>query len=315
MNRHGVEGLVALAAGSVEAVLVTRCGRVVFANQQFYQLLTLPAGQDIVGRVGFDFVSPEYQDAVAEKEADSEPTAFETVLVDGDGHPVPVYMSISVIAVEGTEYRIFGILDLRPLREMEERATRTSSRAVDAVFSAVEYRDPSTSGHMSRTSEIATRIATRLGMSPDQVSAIGLGARLHDVGKLAVPMEILLKPCALLAWEWEGLKQHAAVGYEILSGLDLPSPILPIVRHHHERLDGSGYPDRLTASEIADEVRVVAVADALDAITDARPYHRMHSCEEALAIMRGEAGHFWKEALDAAEALFRDGALSDVGCV
>ena len=143
---------------------------------------------------------------------------------------------------------------------------------VAAVAKAVEARDPYTAGHQRRVSILACAIAGEMGLSDDMVKGIKLGSGLHDIGKIYVPSELLVKPSLLSSLEFELIKSHAKVGYEILSGIDFPWPIAEMAYQHHERINGSGYPRGLKGDEIILEAKVIAVADVVEAMMSHRPY-------------------------------------------
>jgi putative two-component system response regulator len=141
-----------------------------------------------------------------------------------------------------------------------------------AVAKAVEARDPYTAGHQRRVATLACAIASEMGLDEDAITGIRLGATIHDIGKIQVPSELLVKPSALSAIEFEMIKTHPKVGYDILSSIDSPWPIAEIAHQHHERMDGSGYPQGIKGDEIIPEIRVVMVADVVEAMMSHRPY-------------------------------------------
>ena len=165
----------------------------------------------------------------------------------------------------------------------------------EAITRAIEIRDPYTAGHQRRVSDLARALATKLGLTGPHVDAIRIAAMLHDIGKIAVPADILTKPSRLTALEFRLLQQHPVQSFEILEHVAMPFPIHTIVRAHHERLDGSGYPDGLAGPQIGSEARILAVADVMEAMVSHRPYRPAHSVEEALAELR----RLRKTALDA----------------
>jgi len=170
-----------------------------------------------------------------------------------------------------------------------------------ALTEAIESRDPYTGGHCHRLAHWAVELAKTLGLPPRDIEAIGLGAALHDVGKIVVPDVILMKPGKLTPVEFAAIKQHCYSGGQICKRVPFLQAAYPIVYHHHERYDGSGYPDGLKGDEIPLGARIVAVADAFDAMTTDRPYRQALSQKEAEAILRNGAGQQWDPRL--AEAL------------
>jgi putative nucleotidyltransferase with HDIG domain/PAS domain S-box-containing protein len=158
------------------------------------------------------------------------------------------------------------------IRDSRNRLRLSLEGTVQAVAKAVEARDPYTSGHQLRVASLATAMAKRMGLDQDTIDGIRLGAMIHDIGKIHLPAEILAKPSRLTDIEFEMIKGHPEVGYEILRGISFPWPVADIARQHHERMDGSGYPLGLKDGEICLEARIVAVADVVEAISSHRPY-------------------------------------------
>ena len=179
----------------------------------------------------------------------------------------------------------------------------------EAITRAVEIRDPYTAGHQRRVSDLARAIAAKLKLASPQVDAIRIAAMLHDIGKIAVPADILTKPSRLTELEFRLLQQHPVQSFEILEHVAMPFPIHTIVRQHHERLDGSGYPDGLEGKQIRPEARILAVADVMEAMVSHRPYRPAHSVEDALAELHRQRGSALdRRVVDACRALFlRDG--------
>jgi putative nucleotidyltransferase with HDIG domain len=148
--------------------------------------------------------------------------------------------------------------------------------------SITEMRDPYTSGHQHRVARLATAIAGEMSLPADMVKGVHFGATIHDIGKIASPAEILAKPSGLTDIEYSLIKSHPRAGYEILKDVDFPWPIAQIVMQHHERLDGSGYPQGLTSDAILLEARIIAVADVVEAISSHRPYRPALGIDAAL---------------------------------
>jgi putative nucleotidyltransferase with HDIG domain len=151
-------------------------------------------------------------------------------------------------------------------------------KTITTLAQAVELRDDYTGGHTQRVTRYALLLAERLGLDREQIDIIRLGSPLHDIGKIGIDDAILRKPGKLTPEEYELMKQHTTKGAEILRNIPEMAPIIPIVRNHHERWDGTGYPDRLAGEDIPYLARIVAVADAFDAITSPRPYYTYNRC-------------------------------------
>jgi putative nucleotidyltransferase with HDIG domain len=166
--------------------------------------------------------------------------------------------------------------------------------SVEMLAIAVDAKDQVTHGHIRRVQRHTLAVAAALGVSdPRDLKAIEAGALLHDIGKLAVPDYVLNKPSALTPAEFETIKKHPTMGARILTAVDFPYPIVPIVRHHHERWDGRGYPDGLVGAEIPLGARILSVVDCFDALTSDRPYRPRMTDDHAIEILRARKGTFY----------------------
>ena len=163
-------------------------------------------------------------------------------------------------------------------------------RTIEALSLAIEAKDHNTHDHLKRVQTYAMQIGKDLGFDEAQLNAIRAAAMLHDIGKLAVPEHILSKPGRLTPEEFEKLKIHPVVGAEILDRVQFPYPVVPIVRSHHEKWNGAGYPDGLSGEGIPIGARILSVVDCFDALTSERPYRRAISPDEAMALLRAESG-------------------------
>jgi len=169
---------------------------------------------------------------------------------------------------------------------------------IEALAHAIDAKDGVTHDHIRRVQRVAVKLAARVGVDDElQVRAIETAALLHDVGKLAVPERILNKPGRLTPAEFERMKLHARIGAEILSEVSFPYPVVPIVRHHHENWDGTGYPDGLGGADIPLGGRILAVVDCFDALTSDRPYRRAMSVQQALLIIETRRGTMYDPAI------------------
>ena len=165
-----------------------------------------------------------------------------------------------------------------------------SRSAVGALAAAIDARDDYTHSHSEEVVKLATAVALRLGLEPADVERVRDGAMLHDVGKVAIPNEILFKPGALDAHEWAIMREHPVIGERILRRTPELEPIAPMVRHEHERWDGGGYPDGLAGEEIPIGSRIILACDAYNAMITQRPYREPMSSEEAIAELEANAG-------------------------
>jgi PAS domain S-box-containing protein len=167
------------------------------------------------------------------------------------------------------------------LRESMKMLRKNLAGTIQAISRTVETRDAYTAGHQRRTTEIARAIAFEMGLSKQQIEGIRMAGVIHDLGKISIPAEILSKPGKISESEFSLIKQHPQTGYEILKGIDFNCPVADIVLQHHERLDGSGYPNNLQGDEILLEARVIGVADVIEAMSSHRPYRPALGIDEA----------------------------------
>src|SRR5437899_8534756 len=163
-------------------------------------------------------------------------------------------------------------------------------RTIEALALAIEAKDHTTHKHLQRVRVFAVAIAQRLGLSEDEIEALRAAALLHDIGKLAVPEHIINKPGKLTPEEFEKMKIHPIVGSEILERVAFPYPVAPIVRSHHERWDGTGYPEGLAGEGIPIGARILSAVDCLDALASDRQYRRALPLDEAMAKVKEKSG-------------------------
>ena len=193
-------------------------------------------------------------------------------------------------------------------RLLKERSTA----AMESLSATVDARDAYTAGHSRRVQQLALAIGRELGLSQIELDLLGHAALFHDIGKLAIPDSILLKPASLTDEEWALMQRHADEGARIIDRLGFLGDAVPAIRHHHERFDGTGYPDRLRHEEIPLGARIIHVADALDSMLTTRIYRAARPLEEALAELRGAAGtQFCPRCVGALERILPLDALAD----
>jgi putative nucleotidyltransferase with HDIG domain len=179
-----------------------------------------------------------------------------------------------------------------------QEVNRMHMATIDALAHAIDAKDQVTHGHIRRVQQYAVRLAQALGVTDEaQLRAIEAASLLHDLGKLAVPEHILNKPGRLTPTEFDKMKCHATVGADILAAIDFPYPVVPIVRHHHEHWNGTGYPDGLRGEAIPLGARILSVVDCFDALTSDRPYRMKLSAADALDILRERTGTMYDPAV------------------
>jgi PAS domain S-box-containing protein/putative nucleotidyltransferase with HDIG domain len=191
------------------------------------------------------------------------------------------------------------------LTESFERLRRSLESTVSALASALEMRDPYTAGHQQRVTDLACAIAEEMGLADDHIDGIRLAGLIHDIGKINIPAEILNKPGQLTEIEYSLFKNHPQVGHDVLKTVEFPWPVAQIVLQHHERMDGSGYPQGLSGEEIMLEARILAVADIVEAIASHRPYRPARGAGDALEeILHNKGTLYDSEVVDACLRVF-----------
>jgi putative two-component system response regulator len=185
--------------------------------------------------------------------------------------------------------RVHSLLNLKAYTDELERA----ESVLFALAQSIEAKDPYTHGHCERLSEYSARLGERIGLSQDQIIALRRAGVVHDIGKVAVPDSILLKPGKLTESEWVVMREHPVTGEKICRPLRSFHLVLPIIRHHHEKLNGTGYPDGLKGDNIPLTARVLQIVDVYDALTTKRPYKKEFSPAEAFTIMEHEVKCGW----------------------
>ncbi|MGA2531693.1 MAG: PAS domain S-box protein [Candidatus Aminicenantales bacterium] len=229
-----------------------------------------------------------------------------------DGARIPIELSLSAVKLQGEWHAIAIVRDIsqhrnakKQLEETLQRLQKSFDAIIQAVSLTIDMRDPYTSDHQRRVAELAPVIAAEMNLSADQIESIRIASLLHDMGKFAVPAEILSKPGRLDDAELDLIREHPKTGFDILSKIDLPGGIAQIVYQHHERVNGSGYPRGLAGQDILVEARVLSVAEAVEAMTSHRPYRPALGIEEALReITRAKGILFDPEVVEACLKVF-----------
>jgi PAS domain S-box-containing protein/putative nucleotidyltransferase with HDIG domain len=239
---------------------------------------------------------------------------FETAHKGKNGTIVPIELSSRIIEYEGKPAALSIARDIteRKVAEEErkqsfERLRRSLEETVNALASAVEMRDPYTAGHQHRVTSLACAIAEEMGLPKEKIEGIHMAGVIHDVGKIRVPAEILSWPGQLTEIDFNLIKTHPQVGYDILKRIELPHEVTKIMLQHHERLDGSGYPAGLKGDKILLEARILAVADVVEAMASHRPYRASLGIDKALEEISKNKGILYDpEVVDACLKLFNE---------
>jgi putative nucleotidyltransferase with HDIG domain len=250
-----------------------------------------PAAGKLLGRKDTDLTGKEFGFPVVPEET----TEIDILRPDAS-------MAIAEMRVVDTEWggapaHVVSLHDIteRQLLEQEREQSLEQRQAalvqtIKSMAVALEKRDPYTAGHQHRVAQLSTAIAGQLGLDEDQIEGILLGTMIHDLGKIYVPSEILNRPGRLTHAEFEIIKTHSQVGYDIVKDIDFPWPVAQMILQHHEKLDGSGYPNGLKGDEILLEARIIVVADIVEAMSSHRPYRPALGMEAAIEEISKQRG-------------------------
>jgi len=191
------------------------------------------------------------------------------------------------------------------LRESERKMHRVLAQTIEALSSALEKRDPYTAGHQRRVTQLSIAIARYIGLSENEINGLYLASSVHDIGKIGVPVEILVKPTPLNGNELNLIHDHSKIGYAILKDIEFPWPIARIVLQHHEKINGSGYPQGLSGEAILLESKILCVADTVEAMSSHRPYRPAISIDGTLEELSHNKGIIYEPiVVDACLELF-----------
>ncbi|MEA1940125.1 MAG: PAS domain S-box protein, partial [Candidatus Caldatribacteriota bacterium] len=225
-----------------------------------------------------------------------------------DGSTFPTLIYSSAILKDNKPVGLRGIVvDITERKQAEERLKKTLDAAIDTMSKIVEVKDPYTAGHQKRVSQLATAIAKELNLSQDKIEGVRIASLIHDIGKISVPTEILTKSTTLTDIEFSLIKTHSQTGYDILKSIDFSYPIAQIVLQHHERLNGSGYPQGLKDEDILLDAKIIGVADVVEAMSSHRPYRPALGLDKALEEISKNRGILYDpEVADVCLKLFKE---------
>lgn len=308
----------ALANAPVGLCLIDRVGRIRRPNLTLIQLAGTTANE-LNGIFAWALVRPQDADVVKHK--------IDTLLSQRCEHFLAhsnLVGSEAAVLLHGGRFddphrpttgAILLVQDLREVKaahaeaeNQRQRAMRGLAEMTLALARTIEKRDPYTSGHQARVARVSIAIAEMLGLPHDQIRGIEVGAQLHDIGKISIPSEILTYPGRLDHMHMALIRQHPKTGFDIVKDIETPWRVGEIILQHHERLDGSGYPDGLTGDAICLEARIVAVADVIEAITSHRPYRAALGVDAALHDLQAGKGRLYDpRVVDACVSLAADG--------
>lgn len=298
--------------------LIDKDGRFLYVNPKFteifgYDLNDIPDGKSWFRKA---YPVPEYRHMVIEtwirdmekaKIGEQRPRIFNVMCKDGSEKtisfvPVQMESGLQIVSFEDITSRIKA---QENLEQAMKKLRKSLIGTIQIISTIIEARDPYTAGHQRRVSSLARSIAQVLRLPPETIENIRMAGLIHDIGKISIPAEILNRPGVLSEIEMSLIRMHPETGYNMLKDADLPYPIADIVLQHHERLDGSGYPHGLKADKILIEAKILAVADAVEAISSHRPYRPAKGIKTALEEIEQNKGKLFDEkAVEACLDLF-----------
>ena len=304
---------------SNDGVGLVKEGKHIYVNKRFLEIFGYDEPEEVIGKPTSLIVHPDYHDELDDysqrrREGRPAPEQFEFKGIKKDGTEVFIEASITKTFYRGEQVLFVFSRDVTSRKKAEEELAETAEKlrktlagTLQAMAHTVEIRDPYTAGHEKRVSALARSIAQEMGLSNAVANTIRMAASIHDIGKMSVPAEILSKPTKLLQIEMDLIKIHPQAGYDILKDSQLPFPVAEIVLQHHERLDGSGYPQGLKGDEILLEAQIIAVADTVEAMASHRPYRPALGIDVAFEEIEKNKGIFYNAAaVETCLRLFRE---------
>jgi PAS domain S-box-containing protein len=294
-------------------------GRIVRANKALADSLKLPI-KDIVGKTTEELFSKEQAEKMRkdDKEVMISGKPKRDIIQPYDTPEGTRWAITDKMPYKDKKGKITGVISLskditvqrkseEELKQSYRRLKKTMDASIDTMSRIIEAKDPYTSGHQHRVCQLAVPIAQELGLSPDKVEGIRIASLIHDIGKIGIPTEILSKPTRLTDIEFSLIKGHSQIGYDILKSIDFSYPIAKIVLQHHERLNGSGYPNKLNGDKIIPEAKIIGVADVVEAMSSFRPYRPALGIDAALEEISKNRGILYDpEVVDACLKLFKE---------
>jgi PAS domain S-box-containing protein len=289
-------------------------GKVIMANQAMAKMFGYESPEEMITGVTDvarqHYVNPEDRRILKEMiEEHGFIKGYEAQNYRKDGSIIWISRTMHAVRDEKGQIIYYdGIIeDITSRKQKVERIRKALGATVHAIAVTVETRDPYTAGHQRRVADLARAIATEMNLSVDQIDGIRMAATIHDLGKISVPAEILSKPTKLTNIEFRLIKTHSQSGYDILKDIDFPWPVARTVLEHHERMNGSGYPNGLTGDHILLESRILAVADVVESMASHRPYRPALGIKAALEEIEKNRGTLYDNAVaDACLNLFRE---------
>ena len=301
-----------------DGIVVVQDEKLAFVNSRAGDILARPVS-DLIGASLAGVIAPDHLELVLTKNRarlDGKPVggSYEIDLITGNGGRLTVEISATIIDFQGRPATMAFVHDITERKKKDEALVDSEKRlreaylrlrdvqegTIGAIATMAEMRDPYTSGHQRRVARLACAIAVEMGLSEDRIAGLATGGLLHDIGKVQIPSDILIKPGRLNPIEFEMIKSHSQAGYQILKSIPFPWPIADMIVQHHERLDGSGYPAGLAGERIILEARILGVADVIEAMASHRPYRAALGIDAALEEISKNSGKLFDQGVVAA---------------
>jgi len=308
---------------AIAGLYIVQDGKLAYANPRVAEIFGYESLAEVVGRDVLSFFTEDQREVVREKvrmrmQGEVKSLSYTTKGVRKDGSVIELGVHGALATFHGRPAVIGLIQDITEKKRDEDMAERHLAqlkaalmRTIEVATTLSEMRDPYTAGHERRVALIAVAIAAELGFDERRIEGLRVAGYLHDIGKMTIPSEILSKPGKLSAAEYELIKGHAQASYDVLKNVDFPWPVADMVLQHHERIDGTGYPQGLKGDAILPEAKILAVSDVVEAMASHRPYRPGLGVEKALAeIERGRGTAYDLQAANACLRIFREKGFS-----
>ncbi|HUS04045.1 MAG TPA: PAS domain S-box protein [Dehalococcoidia bacterium] len=263
--------------------------KIVDANPSAIEMFGVPKEQ-VIGFICHRYICPAEVGQCPITDLGQSVNNSERVLLKANGESVPILKTVIPIIFSGRKHLLESFVDITERKKAEEQLERSFVELAETVSRAIATRDPYTAGHQRRVAELARLVGDKMGLDKDRLMGLYIGGLLHDIGKVSTPASILSKPGKLSDEEWALVRAHTREGHEILDGAYFPWPVVDMALHHHERLDGSGYPDGISGDELSLENRILGVCDVVEAMSSFRPYRPARSLPEILIELRAGKG-------------------------
>ena len=299
-----------------EAIFVAEAGNIVFLNPRTSSMIGY-SGDELLNRSFIEFIHPDERELVIDRHVKrlqglALPSRYEFRIIHKTGTTIWVELNTVIISWEGKPATLNFLTDVTDRKLAAEKLTKsheslqkTLNDAINTMVRIVELRDPYTAGHQQRVADLASAIAVKMKLEDTRISQLKMAAVIHDIGKMYVPSDILSKPGRLSDVEFGLIRTHAQGGYDIVKSMDFPCNVAKTVLQHHERLDGSGYPNHLKGEDTLLEAKILAVADVIEAMASHRPYRSSLGIDKALEeISRNKGKLYDPDVVDTCLELF-----------